>query len=54
MVEIMTDQSLALEVFLKHTYEDVEKKINEIITDQNILSILKRETVTTITWCYFF
>jgi geranylgeranyl pyrophosphate synthase len=37
----MVDQSLALEVFLKHTYEDIEKKIDEIITDQNILAILK-------------
>jgi geranylgeranyl pyrophosphate synthase len=37
----MPDQSLALEVFLKHTYEDIEKKIKEVITDQNILAILK-------------
>jgi len=37
----MVDQSLALEIFLKHTYEDIEKKIEEIITDQNILVILK-------------
>jgi len=37
----MADQSLALEIFLKHTYEDIEKKIEEIITDQNILTILK-------------
>jgi geranylgeranyl pyrophosphate synthase len=37
----MVDQSLALEVFLKHTCEDIEKKIDEIITDQNILVILK-------------
>jgi geranylgeranyl pyrophosphate synthase len=41
MVETMTDQSLALEVFLKHTHEDIEKKIDEIITDKNILTILK-------------
>jgi len=41
MVETMADQSLALEVFLKHTQEDIEKKISEIITDQNILTILK-------------
>jgi geranylgeranyl pyrophosphate synthase len=41
MVETMTDQSLALEVFLKHTHEDIEKKIDEIITDKNILVILK-------------
>ena len=37
----MADQSLALEVFLKQTQEDVEKKIQEVITDQHILSILK-------------
>ena len=37
----MADQSLSLEIFLKHTYEDIEKKIDEIITDQNILAILK-------------
>jgi geranylgeranyl pyrophosphate synthase len=37
----MTDQSLSLEIFFKHTYEDIEKKIDEIITDQNILAILK-------------
>ncbi len=32
----MTEQSLSLEIFFKHTFEDVEKKINETITDQNI------------------
>jgi geranylgeranyl pyrophosphate synthase len=37
----MTEQTLSLEIFLKHTFEDVEKKINETITDQNILDILK-------------
>jgi geranylgeranyl pyrophosphate synthase len=37
----MTDQSLAIEVFLKHTHEDVEKKINNVIKDQHIISILK-------------
>jgi geranylgeranyl pyrophosphate synthase len=37
----MTDQTLSLEIFLKHTHEDIEKKINETITDQNILNILK-------------
>jgi geranylgeranyl pyrophosphate synthase len=37
----MTDQLLSLEIFLKHTYEDIEKKIDETITDQNILAILK-------------
>jgi geranylgeranyl pyrophosphate synthase len=37
----MTEQSLSLEIFLKHTFEDIEKKIDETITDQNILNILK-------------
>lgn len=37
----MVNQSLALEVFLKHTQEDIEKKILDIITDRNILWILK-------------
>jgi geranylgeranyl pyrophosphate synthase len=37
----MADSSLSLEIFLKHTLEDIEKKIQELITDQNILSILK-------------
>ncbi len=37
----MTEQSLSLEIFFKHTFEDVEKKINETIADQNILNILK-------------
>jgi geranylgeranyl pyrophosphate synthase len=37
----MNEQSLSLEIFLKHTYEDIEKKIAETITDQNILTILK-------------
>jgi geranylgeranyl pyrophosphate synthase len=37
----MTEQSLSLEIFFKHTFEDIEKKINETITDQNILNILK-------------
>ncbi len=37
----MVDQSLSLEIFLKHTYEDIEKKIEEIITDKNILAVLK-------------
>ncbi|PNX48262.1 MAG: hypothetical protein BV459_02730 [Thermoplasmata archaeon M11B2D] len=41
MVETMADQSLALEVFLKHTHEDIEKKIAELISDQHILMILK-------------
>lgn len=41
MVETMADKQLALEVFLKHTQEDIEKKIKEIITDPHILSILK-------------
>jgi geranylgeranyl pyrophosphate synthase len=37
----MVNQSLALEVFLNHTYEDVERKIESVIVDQNIVSILK-------------
>jgi hypothetical protein len=37
----MADQLLSLEIFLKHTSEDIEEKINEIITDRNILAILK-------------
>jgi geranylgeranyl pyrophosphate synthase len=41
MVETMVEQSLSLEVFLKHTHEDVEKKIEEVVADPNILSILK-------------
>lgn len=41
MVETMAEQSLSLEVFLKHTHEDIENKIKELITDQHILSILK-------------
>jgi geranylgeranyl pyrophosphate synthase len=40
-VEIMAEQLLSLEVFLKHSFEDIERKIQEVITDQNILSILK-------------
>jgi len=40
-VEIMAEQPLSLEVFLKHSFEDIERKIQEVITDQNILSILK-------------
>lgn len=41
MVETMVDKQLALEIFLKHTHEDIEEKIKEIITDPHILSILK-------------
>ena len=37
----MDDDSLALEIFLKHSFEDVEQKITQIIKDDNILSILK-------------
>jgi geranylgeranyl pyrophosphate synthase len=40
-VETMPEQPLSLEVFLKHSFEDIDQKIQEIITDQNILSILK-------------
>jgi len=38
----MVEQTLSLEIFLKHTFEDIEKKIDETITDQNILTILKQ------------
>lgn len=41
MVDTMVDQSFGLEVFLSHTYEDVEQKIKDIITDENIISILQ-------------
>jgi geranylgeranyl pyrophosphate synthase len=37
----MVEQTLSLEVFLKHSFEDIEQKIHEVITDQNILTILK-------------
>jgi geranylgeranyl pyrophosphate synthase len=37
---MMAEQPLSLEVFLKHSYEDIEQKIHEIVIDQNILSIL--------------
>jgi geranylgeranyl pyrophosphate synthase len=39
--DIMDDQSLALEVFLKHTFEDVEDKIQQVIADESIKEILK-------------
>jgi geranylgeranyl pyrophosphate synthase len=37
----MDEQPISLEVFLKHSYEDIEKKMHEMLTDDNILSILK-------------
>jgi len=37
----MDDSSLPLEIFLKHSYEDVEQKIIEVVKDDNIRSILK-------------
>ena len=37
----MDDSSLPLELFLKHSYEDVEKKIIQIVQDENIRGILK-------------
>jgi len=40
MVDTMVEQTLALEVFLSHAYEDVEKKIKDIVTDNNIINIL--------------
>jgi len=36
----MPEQPLSLEVFLKHSFEDIEQKIQEIVTDKNILTIL--------------
>ncbi len=36
----MTEQTLTLETFFDTTLKDIEKKINEIITDQKILGIL--------------
>jgi len=41
MVETMNEHPLSLEIFLKQTQEDIEKKITETISDQNILTILK-------------
>jgi len=37
----MNEHPLSLEIFLKQTQEDIEQKITETITDQNILTILK-------------
>ncbi|NOR17158.1 hypothetical protein GQ543_05550, partial [candidate division WOR-3 bacterium] len=37
---MMTEQSLALETFLQNMHNDIEKKINEMITDEEILAIL--------------
>lgn len=37
----MTEQAMSLESFLQKTLEDVEKKINEMISDEKILSILQ-------------
>ncbi len=37
----MDDDSLAIEIFLKHSYEDVEQKIKQIVKDDDILNILK-------------
>ncbi|HVQ01434.1 MAG TPA: polyprenyl synthetase family protein [Candidatus Thermoplasmatota archaeon] len=36
----MPEQPLSLEVFLKHSFEDIEQKIQEVITDKSILAIL--------------
>ncbi len=41
MVDIMTEQSLTLETYLQNTHDDIEKKINEMIKDEKILTILK-------------
>jgi len=40
MVDMMTEQPLALETFLQNMHNDIEKKINEMITDEEILAIL--------------
>ena len=41
MVDIMTEHAVQLEPFLEKTYEDIQKKIMEMITDQKILNILE-------------
>jgi len=40
MVDMMTEQPLSLEIFLQNMHNDIEKKINEMITDEKILTIL--------------
>jgi len=40
MVDMMTKQLLSLEPFLQNMHNDIEKKINEMITDEKILTIL--------------
>jgi len=37
----MDDHSLSLEIFLKHSYEDIEEKIKQVVQDENIRTILK-------------
>ena len=37
---MMAEQPLSLEIFLKHSFEDIEEKIEAVITDKNILAIL--------------
>jgi len=41
MVDTMMNSSNSLEGFLKHTFVDIENKIKEIITDENIILILE-------------
>ncbi len=41
MVDMMTGQPLSLENFLQSTHSDIEKKINEIIKEQKIQTILE-------------
>jgi len=41
MVDIMTEQLLSLESFLQNTHSDIEKKINDMIIDEKILTILR-------------
>ena len=40
MVDMMTEQPTSLETFLQTTHNDIENKIGEMITDQQILTIL--------------
>ncbi len=40
MGDIMTEQAKALETFLQQMHVDIENKINEMITDKNILFVL--------------
>ena len=41
MVDKMMEPSNQLENFLQETLKDIEKKINDIVDDENIITILK-------------